>query len=182
MHADVRGGRMEMSLLIKIFIVAAVLMTGALSLASVSYAQMDNRPYSFKNSPGGLGMSDGGRQAIINQKILDKTPDNLLRGPDGLLLDVIKGPGNVVIVRREDNGGFVPGYRGTDFRGGNLQMQTGAFNPFFSPSNESRSYSAYQDYQTAAIIGAWISSVTPVLSYDPANTVTSWTVFVYNMN
>lgn len=166
----------------RILMLVAVAMVTTILLTGVVRAQMDNRPYSFPNSPGGLGMSDGGRQAIINQKILDGTPDNLLRGPDGLLLDVIKGPGNVVILRREDNGGFVPRYRGNDFRGGNADMQAGVFNLFFSPSYSGRSPYTYADYQTAAVIGAWIASVTPGLPYDPANTVTSWTVFVYNMD
>lgn len=165
------------------FFVLIVSMVGAiLFLMGGASAQMNNRPYSFKNSPGGLGMSDGGRQAIINQKMLDKAPDNLLRGPDGFLLDVIKGPGSVVIVREENNGSFIPGYRGTDFRGGNQDMKSGVFNLFFSPAYRDGSYSTYSDYQTAAVIGAWISSVVPGISYDSANPVTSWTVFVYNMD
>ncbi len=128
-------------------------------------------------------MSDGGKQAIINQKILDKTPDNILRGPDGLLLDVIKGPGNVVIVRRDNGGDFIPGYRGTDFRGGNSDMQVGTYNLFFDNKNTDHPYFyVYDNYQTAAIIGAWIASVSPGGAYDASDSVTSWTVFVYNMN
>lgn len=150
--------------------------------AGLAYAQLNNRPYAFKNSPGGLGMSNAGKQAIINDKILGSTPDNLVRGPDGYLLDVIKGPGNVVIVRKDNNGSIIPGYRGTDFRGGHSEMEAGAYNLFFTSDDSDRNYYMYDKYQTAAIIGAWIAAVAPGTSYDPANPVTSWTVFVYNTN
>lgn len=150
--------------------------------AGLAYAQLDNKPYNFRHSPGGLGMSNGGRQAILNQKLLDKTPDNMLRGPDGFLLDVIKGPGSVVIVQRENNGSFIPGYRGTDFRGGHTDMQAGMYNLYFNSDDSDRGYFMYDNYQTAAIIGAWIATVAPGAAYDPANPVTSWTVFVYNMH
>lgn len=151
--------------------------------AGLAFAQLDNRPFSFKNSPGGMGMSQGGRQAIINDKIFDSRPDNMLRGPDGLLLDVIKGPGNVVIVQREGNGGVLPGYRGTDFRGHHDDMQAGVYNLFFANDTSNyNNYRMYNNYQTAAIIGAWIASVAPGASYDATNPVTSWTVFVYNID
>ena len=150
--------------------------------AGFAYAQLNNKPYAFRNAPGGLGMSQAGKQAIINEKILNRTPDNLMRGPDGYLLDVIKGPGNVVIVQREGNGGFIPGYRGTDFRGGNSDMQAGVYNLYFKSDYNDRTYQMYDKYQTAAIIGAWIATVAPGVSYDATNPVTSWTVFVYNMN
>lgn len=167
---------------LRIFMLVAVAAVMTVPLIGKVYAQMNNRPYSFRNSPGGLGMSDAGRQAIINRKVFNETPENLMRGPDGLLLDVFKGPGNVVILRREGGGGVVPGYRGRDFRGGNADMRAGVFNLFFSPAYAARSLSTYEDYQTAAIIGAWIASVEPGIPYDPANPVTSWTVFVYSTN
>lgn len=164
---------------------AVVAFASLTSAANYARAQMDNRPFSFKNSPGGLGMSQGGRQAIIGEKIQGSTPDTLVRGPDGLLLDVIEGPGDSVIVSRQ-GGGFVPGYHGSDFRGGNTGMQAGIFNLFFSSSYNSGVHHTYSDYQTAAVIGAWITSVAsgsmPYSYYDAADPINSWTTFVYNLN
>lgn len=171
-----------MAFVLKRYVFTAAAVATVFLFTSFAGAQMNNKPYAFKNSPGGMGMSDGGRQAILNEKILGETPSNMLRGPDGLLLDVIKGPGNVVIVRREGDGGFVPNFRGADFRGGNADMQAGVFNQYFSPVYLNNSYSVYDNYQTSAVIGAWIAAVTPGFSYNPGNSISSWTVFVYSMD
>lgn len=169
----------------KTVLFTAVVVTGALAAAFPVDAQISNKPFAFKNSPGGLGMSFGGKQAIINQKIEGITPENLLRAPDGSLLNVRKGPGNSAIVSQE-NGSVVPEYRGTDFRGGNPYMEAGVFNPYFGAIYHDDSYYAYTDFQTAAVIGAWVASVAaadmPVSYYDPANPITAWTFFVNSFN
>lgn len=164
---------------LRISIVVAMSMALISVTAGFAYAQLNNKPYAFRNSPGGLGMSPAGKQAILNDKVLGRTPDNLVRGPDGYLLDVIKGPGNVVIVQREGQGGFIPGYRGTDFRDDHAEMQAGVYNLYFNDQSLDRPRYMYDNYQTAAIIGTWIASVSPGAAYDPTNPVTSWTVFVY---
>ncbi len=153
----------------------------ALAVPGTGYAQMDNRPFSFKNSPGGLGMSQGGRQAILGAKLLGETPNTLLRNYNGELLELERGPGKSAIVRRQD-GSFLPGYRGEDFRGGNEDMRVGVFNPFFSPVYTGDDYYPPAALQTAAMIDAWVGALVagelPFPYYDVSNSVTSWTGFV----
>ncbi len=163
---------------LKLFLLAAV-MAPAMIVPQIAEAQMNNRPYAFRN--GGVGMSPGGRQAILNEKIFDVTPDNLMRGPDGTLLDVTEGPGHSALVSREGNGGFITSYRGADFRGGDASMQVGVFNSFFVPVYRDDSYATYSDYQTSAVMNAWMSSVSPQVYYDSGNSVSSWTGFVHTL-
>lgn len=164
---------------------AAAIITIAAAAGSAN-AQISDRPFSFRNSPGGLGMSPGGRQAIMNEQILGETPDNLLRWSDGRLLDVTRGSGNSAIVSRVEDGGFIPGYHGTDFRSGNLNMQAGVFNSFFSPVYHYDSYYTAGNFQTGSVISAWVANVAsggmPFSYYDNGNTVSSWTSFVNNLN
>ncbi len=159
----------------------AVVMIPVLMAPQVAEAQMNNRPYSFKGSSGGgVGMSLGGRQAILNEEVFDATPDNLLRGPNGQLLDVIEGPGHSALPAFEGGGGFLPGYRGTSFRGGNSSMQAGVFNSFFASTN-SDDYS-YTDYQTSAVMDSWISGISHGGYYGSGDSVSSWTSMVYTLD
>src|ERR1035437_428616 len=155
-------------------------MAVALALMAPAGAQQNNRPFSFGNSSSGMGMSTGGRQAILNQKIMNSAPDNLLRGPNGELVDVTRGPGNSAIVSFE-GGGFIPEYHGTGFRGDNASMQAGIFNPYFIPRYAGSSYGEYDysQFQTAAIINAWVGAVAagnmPAAFYGAGNSVDFWT-------
>ncbi len=157
-----------------------------LAMIGSARAQMDNKPFSFRNSPGGgPGMSTGGRQAILNEKIFGSSPRNLQRGPDGRLLDVTRGPRRSAIVSFEGDGGFIPRFRGTSFRGDNPFMQVGIFNGFFGPSHDRGSFS-YNDFQTTSIINSWVMSVAqgdaPAHYYGGGSTIDSWTLFVHSLN
>lgn len=163
---------------------AAALITAV--TAGTAAAQMNNRPYAFKNSPGGgVGMSIGGRQAIINEKLFRETPDNLQRGSGGFLVDVIEGPGHSAIVFQHGTTSALPGFHGSDFRGDNELMQAGAFNPYFIHGyngSDLADYS-YAQYQTAAMINSWTMSVVPGAgAYMGNNPVDSWTLFVTFLN
>lgn len=162
---------------------AAIITTVIVTSAGAAFAQMDNKPFSFnKRGSDGVGMSNAGRQAIIEEKIFDSTPDNLQRDSGGYLLDVTKGPGGTALVTRQ-NGTFLPGYSGTDFRDDNPFMRVGAFNPFFNPIYVNGH--SYMDLHTASVLGSWIGNVSagvPFPYYDSANTINSWTVFVNSLN
>lgn len=159
-----------------------------LFVVGTASAQMDNRPFSFRNSPqGGPGMSGGGKQAIIQEKLFGETPDNMLRGPDGRLLDVIEGPGDSAIVLEHGTARTYPGYHGTSFRGDSDLMQVGVFNAYFGPLHDSTGFAGYSYAQlhTANMINSWTmgmiaNGAAPV--YFGSNPVDSWTVFVSSLN
>ena len=174
----------------RITIGSAVLVATVMTLVTIGSAsgQLDNRPFSFKNSPnGGPGMSQGGRQAIINEKLFDSTPDNLQRGADGQLVDVTEGPGKSVIVFEHGTNSSIPGFHGTSFRGDNELMQVGVFNTYFGPFHDSSDFAGYSyaQFHTAALINSWTmnmvaGNVSP--PYYGSNTVDSWTSFVNSLH
>ncbi len=148
-----------------------------LPLPFAAIAQMSNQPFSFRNG-GGVGMSVGGREAIINDKILGSRPDNLVRGPGGELLDVQKGPGGVALVSYPGTGQFIPQYRGISFREYHPEMAAGTFNGFFMPSMYSSSYLYSSPSTSGATVSTWTSRVISggmPISYQEGNVVDSWT-------
>lgn len=154
---------------------------------NVAIAQMSNAPFSFRNSPGGeAGMSVGGRQAIINEKIMDLRPDNLLRAPGGELLDVQKGPGGSAITSYFGTGQIIPQYRGTGFQGNHPEMAVGVFNGYFLPLTFTSSYDPSSGLLfSGATVSTWTSRVISgglPLSYLDGNVVDSWTGQVLIMN
>lgn len=167
-------------------VIAAAMVSAA--MAGTAYAQLDNKPFSFKNSPGGgVGMSVGGRQAIINEKLFDSTPHNLQRGPDGSLVTVTEGPGKSAIIFRDGTTSVIPGFRGTSFRGQNALMQVGVFNPYFASDFNSTTLPgvAYSHFYTTSTINSWTSGVSPqALAFSPynGNPVDRWTIFVHSMD
>jgi hypothetical protein len=94
-----------------IHIVSIVLIAAfSLSIALPASSQINNKPYAFPNSSnGGVGMSQAGRQAILNQQIRNLTPGNLARGPSGELLDVIEGPHRSAFVTQTGTNAFIAG-------------------------------------------------------------------------
>lgn len=140
-----------------------VVLAGAMvAVALPSAAQLDNKPYGFKNAPGGgLGMSRGGQQAILEEKIYGLRPDNLLRDSSGSLMDLRKGPGGAALASRPGDGGFIPRYHGTSFKGNVSGMDVGVFNSFFVPSGDHASTigTGYGDMQSWASINSWTSMV-----------------------
>ncbi|MEZ5918545.1 MAG: hypothetical protein R3D66_01015 [Alphaproteobacteria bacterium] len=142
-------------------------------------AQMNNRPFSFNTPSGGVGMSIGGQQAILNKQVFGVEPENMVRGPSGDLLSVTKGDGGVAIVSFE-GGSFIPSFRGSSFRGENESWAAGVFNSFFEPTNRDSGLSSYAKFQTGAAISTWtgrVSSGTPV-SFMPQSPVDIWTGMV----
>jgi hypothetical protein len=142
-------------------------------------AQMNNRPFSFNTPGGGVGMSAGGQQAILNKEILGVTPDNMVRSPSGSLLSVSKAEDGSAIVSFE-GGSFIPSFRGSSFRGGNESWAAGVFNSFFETNSRDSGISSYARFQTGAAISTWtgrVSSGTSV-SFMPESPVDVWTGMV----
>lgn len=136
------------------FLAAGLIAVIGLS-AAPAFAQLQNSPFSFRNNPsGGIGMSPGGRQAILNDKLLDRTPSVILRDPSGQLLSLREGPDNSAIVA-VPGGNFIPGYRGRDFRRPGSGMGVGVFNAYFLPRRD-RSGGAYAvQADSADLINTW---------------------------
>ncbi len=149
------------------------------TLGNASLAQMNSKPFSFSTPGGGLGMSIGGKQAILNNEISGAAPGNMLRADDGSLLSVVKGKGGVPVVSYE-GGSVIPSFRGGSFRGDNESWSIGVFNTFFEARKNDSLTSTYAQMQTGAVISTWtgrIASNLPV-SYTPANSVDTWTGMV----
>lgn len=175
---------------LRITIGTAMLIAAVTVLVTIGSAgaQLDNKPFSFKNSPtGGPGISQAGKQAIINEKLFNSTPENLQIGPDGRLVDVIEGPGKSAIVFEHGTNSSIPGFKGTDFRGDNPLMSVGVFNAYFGPVHNSTSLSghSYAQFHTAALISSWTTNVVSGAGLPPYygnNPVDSWTVFTNSLN
>lgn len=154
----------------KAIMAAALPLMLTFGAASPADAQLNNRPYSFKNSPdGSIGMSRGGRQAIINEKLFGVTPDNLHRDASGSLVDIVRGPGRSAIAFRHGTAESLPFYKGSSFRGEYDLMQAGIFNSYFGPSYNSPDY-----YGGRSGFGYSGSS--------SSNTIDSWTSFVADLD
>lgn len=69
---------------------------------SAASAQWNNQPWQpgWKGPSGGVGMSPGYRQAILEREFTGSEPDNLYRGADGFLLDVRRGPDRQAFLSR----------------------------------------------------------------------------------
>lgn len=70
---------------------------------------ISNKPYEFsRRGGGGVGMSLGYRQAIIEEQLFNRRPENLLRDATGALLEIERGPSNQAFVRQQASP-FLPG-------------------------------------------------------------------------
>lgn len=128
---------------------------GAALVASPAMAQLDNRPFQFRGSgDGGVGMSTAGRQAILNQELTGRTPDNLVRR-DGVLVDVVEGPGGEAIVRTPGGGAFRPSARPQGFRARGASV--GVFNSFFLRGSSGGYVPA--SYRTSHSVTGWTAGV-----------------------
>ncbi len=148
------------------------------NFAGEAHAQLNNKPFSFSNSSRGIGMSVGAQQAIINSKINNIQPKNLVRGSSGELLDVQQGPGRTAIVTRQGTNEFIPQFRGSSFRGDNLNMSVGVFNAYFSPSSARTGMPIMAMVRSGATVSTWtgrvVSGGVPV-SYTANNSIEDWT-------
>ncbi len=87
------------------FVLAAAV---ALSLLPAgASAQWNNEPYRFGSNigagTGGAGMSMAYRQAILDEELFGRRPENLLRGADGRLLRVIDRDQQAFLAEPEPN-------------------------------------------------------------------------------
>ncbi|MEX2630466.1 MAG: hypothetical protein WD341_11070 [Tistlia sp.] len=159
---------------------AALALLGGLALAQPGQAQLNNQPFSFRTPDGGPGMSFAGRQAIIDAKLLDARPANLLRGPGGELVSVEKGPGGTAIVR-DSSGAPLPGYRGSSWRGpGDF---AGSFNSFFVPGPGGVGFGFRFATAAGAVIGGWTDLLgasfrAAVSSYAAESPLNDWIAMV----
>lgn len=69
-------------------------------MVTSAQAQLFSEPFQFNNRgfEGGVGMSPGYREAIVDEYLTGNTPDNLLRAADGSLLNVTEGPNGLAVV------------------------------------------------------------------------------------
>jgi hypothetical protein len=92
------------------FLSAFVLAAALSGIAGDAAAQLiSNKPFEFsRRGGGGVGMSLGYRQAIIEEKLFNRRPENLLRDATGALLEVERGPSNQAFARQQASP-FLPG-------------------------------------------------------------------------
>jgi hypothetical protein len=143
--------------MVKLIGLALVAMALVALAPAPSHAQISNKPFSFSNS-GGIGMSNAGRQAIINQKINGTTPEVLLRDPAGNLLGLDKGPNGLAIVIGPD-GQALTGYRGRGWKGGNPALDSGVFNAFFVPRLRDNGPPIPNAASSGEAVNAWTDAV-----------------------
>jgi len=87
---------------------AALLGTAAMLFVAAADAQLNNQAYS---PGGGYGMSTAARQALYNQQLSGATPGDVIRGPNGTLLNVTQGENGLAVVTTQ-GGAVIPQYRG----------------------------------------------------------------------
>lgn len=152
---------------------------GFILLPTHVHGQLNNRPFSFNTPSGMTGMSIGGMEAVLNDKILGIRPENMVRGTDGRLLTLMEGPGNSAIVS-DTGGSFIPGYKGGGYAAGNSLMSAGAFNPYFVRREERKGGPYTMMVTSGDTVNTWtarIVSGSPV-SYAPYSSVDTWTGMV----
>ncbi len=161
---------------------SALILLGLGGTSLISNAQLNNKPFSFKGTPdGSVGISIGGRQAILNQKLSGITAENLVRTTGGELLDVRKGLGGIAIVNFP-NGAIIPSFYGTSYKGDNVNMSVGVFNSYFSPDAGKSSNPPFMMSTSSATVNTWTSRVVSggyPTSYSPSSSVDAWTAQVY---
>ena len=153
-----------------------------LGLPDLASAQMSNQPFRF-NAPGpsGVGMSNAGKQAILEQALSGATPRILLKDPQtgNLLPEPVRAKGRTAIVSTRA-GDIIPGYRGRDFRGNRRGMGVGVFNAYFVSGRGSGSVMRYSGYGngTSGPVNTWTARVVTGdgrAVYGPATAVSVWT-------
>lgn len=154
----------------------------AATLADGAFAQMSNRPYAFPNTAtGGVGMSEAGRQAVLNDRFFGETPNVLIRDAGGSLVDVRKGPNSTAIVSTPD-GQFVPGFRGRSFRDGSAGMTVGVFNAFFTPNRRGASRYLPTRVSSDESVTVWTARVVSDSAFvGGRGSVDVWTGLVFGM-
>jgi hypothetical protein len=140
-----------------------------------SSAQMGTQPFSFGSGGSGLGISEAGKAAIINQKVLGLTPPVLLKDEFGRPLGVVQGPGGIPVVTGPA-GELLPGYRGRGWKHSNA-VAAGVFNEFFVTGPKSNA-----PYIAGSTSGQMVDAWTDAVYGAPAgygNSVDQWTAMAH---
>ncbi len=144
-----------------------------LLFVGVADAQQNNKPFNFP-AAGGMGISTAGKQAILDQKLTGAAPDNLARGPDGVLVEIGRGPGGVAIGTISGGSGvatLVPHKR--------LPWSNGVdqFNSFFVRFN-GLSFRSEIGTTSGQMVDSWTGAVYGLIA-GGGNSVDQWTSMVY---
>ncbi len=112
---------------------ALIIALGLALLYSASAMAQSNRPYVPGGSRigAGVGLSAAGREAILQEEFTGKSPNYLIRGPNGLLLDVRERDNNAFL-QVPGGGNFLPGARPNKGWSTGLGTGLGWNNPGFS--------------------------------------------------
>jgi hypothetical protein len=154
---------------------AAVAVAFTLLVPAPAAAQMGTQPFSFGSVSGGLGMSEAGKAAIVNQKVNGLTPPVLLKDEFGRPLGVVKGPGGVPIVTGPA-GELLPGYRGRGWKESELAVGAGVFNEFFVTGPKSNA--PHVSSTSGQTVDAWTAAVYGA-PYGGGNSVDQWTAMAH---
>ena len=152
-------------------------------VAEPAVAQLQNTPFSFGPGPGGsVGMSVGGRQAIINEKLFGSTPSVILRDPSGQILDLREGPNDTAVVS-VPGGNVIPGYRGRDFRDGEPSIGVGIVNAFVLPRRDRIGGAYAVQADSADLVNTWTLRVLSGggAAVGSASSVDLWTAMVFGL-
>lgn len=129
-------------------------------------------------------MSLGGREAILNDKLFGAQPRNLVRDQNGVLLEIVQGPGKSAIARYPGTGTLIPSWHGSSFRGGNQEMAVGIFNEFFVPHDYSANNGFTGGELSSAAVSTWTARVISGgvgVSYNGDSLVDIWTGQVFTL-
>ncbi|ANK79454.1 MAG: hypothetical protein TEF_00625 [Rhizobiales bacterium NRL2] len=137
---------------------------GFASVAVVAAAEAQPIRENFNFRGGNQAVSFAHRQAILDQQLRGVTPDNLLRGSDGRLLEVERGPDGVAIVREQvgaaiPTGSVVLSSRGAD----GFSFGVGGFNAHFGSGGASGAFVVTPPVggETGDTVNNWVSLVSP---------------------
>jgi hypothetical protein len=125
----------------------------AMFLQQPAQAQLSSEPFSFDNDgTSGLGMSNAGRQAILNKELFGVTPDHMAIGPGDVLIEITQGPGRAALANLPD-GTFLPGYKGAG-------LELGGLSVFYDAPTRIGGYAGFVIHgNSQAVINAWTFGV-----------------------
>ena len=112
--------------------VATLLGAAAMLFVASAEAQLNNSPYS---PGGGYGMSNAARQAMFNQQLTGVTPGDVIRSPNGALLNVTRGENGLAIVTTQ-GGAVIPQYRGRNHALGGVYVDPNRYGYGLSGSHD----------------------------------------------
>lgn len=164
----------------RIFSITTMIYSAA--CASAHAQLISNEPFSFRGAPGGVGISIGGQQAILNKEIFNQHPDNMVRDPAGRLLSVTEGPGESAFVSYPGTGTFIPQFR-TSWKSSRQLGAAIAGNNYYQPAIFFSSADSIVAAPSGATVSTWtarVSSGDMPISYLQSNVIDNWTGQVFS--